>query len=177
MAAKNFGKSFVLILIILILISGGLLWFDYLGIIHVKSVFSPVYKLLGKEPQTSVTSTQSDPLTANLDEDRLNKQLQAIDIRMEELDKRESDLEASEKQNAQVAAELAEREKNQEEREKTFNLTVKKYDFFTKKGCLVIDTKRHFLYIRYHNAAVAQLVEQWTENPCVVGPIPTGGKD
>ena len=128
MAAKNFGKSFVLILIILILISGGLLWFDYLGIIHVKSVFSPVYKLLGKEPQTSVTSTQSDPLTGNLDEDRLNKQLQAIDIRMEELDKRESDLEASEKQNAQVAAELAEREKNQEEREKTFNLTVKKYD-------------------------------------------------
>ena len=128
MAAKNFGKSFVLILIILILVAGGLLWFDYLGIIHVKSVFSPVYKLLGKEPQTSVTSTQSDPLTANLDEDRLNKQLQAIDIRMEELDKRESDLEASEKQNAQVAAELAEREKNQEEREKTFNLTVKKYD-------------------------------------------------
>ena len=128
MAAKNFGKSFVLILIILILVAGGLLWFDYLGIIHVKTVFSPVYKLLGKEPQTSVTSTQSDPLTANLDEDRLNKQLQAIDIRMEELDKRETDLEASEKQNAQIAAELAEREKNQEEREKTFNLTVKKYD-------------------------------------------------
>ena len=128
MAAKNFGKSFVLILIILILVAGGLLWFDYLGIVHVKSVFSPVYKLLGKEPQTSVTSTQSEPLTANLDQDRLNKQLEAIDIRMEELDKRETDLEESEKQNAQIAAELAEREKNQEEREKTFNLTVKKYD-------------------------------------------------
>ena len=128
MAAKNFGKSFVLILIILILVAGGLLWFDYLGIVHVKSVFSPVYKLLGKQPQTSVTSTQSEPLTANLDQDRLNKQLEAIDIRMEELDKRETDLEESEKQNAQIAAELAEREKNQEEREKTFNLTVKKYD-------------------------------------------------
>ena len=24
-------------------------------------------------------------------------------------------------------------------------------------------------------AQVAQLVEQWTENPCVVGSIPTGG--
>ena len=128
MAAKNFGKSFVLILIILILVAGGLLWFDYLGIVHVKSVFSPVYKLLGKEPQTSVTSTQSEPLTANLDQDRLNKQLEAIDIRMEEVDMRETDLEESEKQNAQIAAELAEREKNQEEREKTFNLTVKKYD-------------------------------------------------
>ena len=125
---QSFGKSFVLILIIIILVIGGLLWFDYLGIVHVKSLFSPVYKLLGKEPQTSVTSTQSEPLTANLDQDRLNKQLEAIDIRMEELDKRETDLEESEKQNAQVAAELAEREKNQEEREKTFNLTVKKYD-------------------------------------------------
>ena len=33
-----------------------------------------------------------------------------------------------EQQNAQIASELAEREKNQEEREKTFNLNVKKYD-------------------------------------------------
>ena len=73
-------------------------------------------------------STQSKPLVANLDEDRLNKQKQAIDIRIEELDKREADLEESESKNAQIAAELAEREKNQEEREKTFNLTVKKYD-------------------------------------------------
>ena len=58
----------------------------------------------------------------------LNKQKEAIDIRIEELDKREADLEESETKNAQIAAELAEREKNQEEREKTFNLTVKKYD-------------------------------------------------
>ena len=128
MALKGFGKSFVLILIIIILVIGGLLWFDYLGIIRVKNVFSPVYKLMGKDVQTSQTATQSKPLVANLDEDRLNKQKQAIDIRIEELDKREADLEESESKNAQIAAELAEREKNQEEREKTFNLTVKKYD-------------------------------------------------
>ena len=126
--SRNFGKSFVLILIILILVLGGLLWFDYLGILHVKSVFSPVYKLFGKTPQSSVTATQSNPLVSNLDEDRLNKQKEAIDIRIEELDKRESDLELAEKQNEQIALELSEREKNQEEREKTFNLTVKKYD-------------------------------------------------
>ena len=30
--------------------------------------------------------------------------------------------------------------------------------------------------IYLHLAAVAQLVEQRTENPCVVGSIPTGGK-
>ena len=128
MALKGFGKSFVLILIIIILVLGGLLWFDYLGIVRVKNIFSPVYKLMGKDVQTSQTATQSKPLVANLDEDRLNKQKQAIDIRIEELDKREADLEESETKNAQIAAELAEREKNQEEREKTFNLTVKKYD-------------------------------------------------
>ena len=128
MALKGFGKSFVLILIIIILVIGGLLWFDYLGIVRVKNIFSPVYKLMGKDVQTSQTVTQSKPLVANLDEDRLNKQKEAIDIRIEELDKRETELEASENKNAQIAAELAEREKNQEEREKTFNLTVKKYD-------------------------------------------------
>ena len=78
--------------------------------------------------ERSTTATQSKPLTANLDEDRLAKQMEAIDIRIEELDKREADVEESEKKNEQIAAELAEREKNQEEREKTFNLTLKKYD-------------------------------------------------
>ncbi|MBQ7969519.1 MAG: flagellar protein FlbB, partial [Treponema sp.] len=116
---KNFGKSFVLILIIVILVLGGLLWFDYLGIIKAKSFFSPLYKLMGKEPQTSVTATQSNPLVANLDEDRLKKQREALDIFKEELDKREADVQAAEKQSAQIALELAEREKNQEEREKT----------------------------------------------------------
>ena len=33
-----------------------------------------------------------------------------------------------------------------------------------------------FFLFESHLAAVAQLVEQRTENPCVVGSIPTGGK-
>lgn len=125
---KSLGKSFVLLLVILILIIGGLLWFDRLGVIHVKSVFFPVYKVLKKDPQTSTTATQSKPLTANLDEDRLRKQRESLDIFKEELDKRQQDIESAEKQNGKVTAELTEREKNQEEREKTFNLQVKKYD-------------------------------------------------
>ena len=125
---KSLGKSIVLLLIILILIIGGLLWFDYLGVVQVKSMFAPVYKMLGKEPQSSVTATQTAPLSANLDEDRLRKQKEANDIFKEELDKREADIKLLEQQNAQIASELAEREKNQEEREKTFNLNVKKYD-------------------------------------------------
>ncbi|MCR4734458.1 MAG: flagellar protein FlbB [Treponema sp.] len=125
---KTLGKSFVLILIILILVAGGLLWFNFLGIIRLNSVFAPVYKLLGKEPQTSLTVTQSKPLAVNIDEDRLNKIQESLDIQIEELEKRESDINAKENLLAQTAAELDEREKNQEEREKTFNLAQKKYE-------------------------------------------------
>lgn len=125
---KNLGKSFVLILIIIILILGGLLWFDKLGVIRVKSLFSPLYEALGKQPQTSSTSVQTKPLVKNIDEDRLNKQKEALNIQLEELEKREADIISAEQLNAQIAEELKEREKNQEEREKTFNLEVQKYD-------------------------------------------------
>lgn len=124
---KSLGKSFVLLLIIAILVIGGLLWFDYLGLVHVKSIFSPVYRLFGKEPQSS-SVVQTAPISGDLDEERIRKQRESLDIYKEELDKRESDINALETQYNQIAQELAEREKKQEEREKTFNQTVKQYD-------------------------------------------------
>ena len=126
--AKSLGKSFVLIIIILIMLIGGSLWLDYLDVISVKKTFAPLYTVLGKTPQTSTTATQSKPLVANLDEDRLNKIQESLLLQAESLDKRESDIAAKETQLEQTALELSEREKNQEEREKTFNLKVKKYD-------------------------------------------------
>ena len=125
---KSLGKSFVLIIIILIMLIGGSLWLDYLDVISVKKTFAPLYTVLGKTPQTSTTATQSKPLVANLDEDRLNKIQESLLLQAESLDKRESDIAAKETQLEQTALELSEREKNQEEREKTFNLAVKKYD-------------------------------------------------
>ena len=40
-------------MLIIIMALGGLLWFNYLGFIRMNTIFSPVYKLLGKDPQTS----------------------------------------------------------------------------------------------------------------------------
>ena len=125
---KAIGKSIVLIMLIIIMALGGLLWFDFLGVVHMKSVFSPLYKILGKEPQTSVTATSTNPVVADLDQDRINKQREAIDLRMEELDKRENEIAQKEKLNEQIASELSNREKSQEERQKTFNQTLKQYD-------------------------------------------------
>ncbi len=117
---KGFGKTFVLLIILLILIAGGLLIFNSLGVVHVNTLFSPVMKILKKDVQTSTTATQSNPLVANRDEERILKQRESLDLFKEELDKREADIQASEVQYQQIATELAERERNLEEKENTF---------------------------------------------------------
>lgn len=122
------GKTIFLLILIIILALGGLLWFDYLGVIHAKKVFAPLYKLIGLEAQTSVTATASKPLIADLEEDRFAKRIEALDIRTQELDKRENDIVQVETQNEAIAKELEDRKKSQDEREKTFNNQVKKYD-------------------------------------------------
>ena len=125
---NSLGKSVVLLFLIVILVLGGLLWFDFLGVIRVKSLFNPLYKALGWQRQTSATATSSKPLTADLDQDRLDKQREALDLYREELEKREADTVGVEEQNLRLAQEIADREKNLEEREKTFNNMVKMFD-------------------------------------------------
>ncbi|MBR4386732.1 MAG: flagellar protein FlbB [Treponema sp.] len=127
--AKVLGKSILLLILIIILVLFGLLWFDYLGIIQAKKIFAPVYRLAGLQPQTSTApSSPSDMAEADLDNDRFAKRLEALDIRSEELDKRENDVVTAENNNTQVAQELEDQKKAQEEREKTFNNQVKKYE-------------------------------------------------
>ncbi|WP_407400900.1 periplasmic-type flagellar collar protein FlbB [Treponema sp.] len=127
--AKVLGKSILLIILIVILVLFGMLWFDYLGIIHAKKTFAPLFKMVGLAPQTSITAGSSKQLVeADLDNDRFAKRLEALEIRAEELSKRESDVQLAEDANAQVALELEDKEKTLIEREKTFNNLVKKYD-------------------------------------------------
>lgn len=127
--AKVLGKSILLIILIIILVLAGLLWFDYLGVIRTKHIFAPVFRLVGLEAQTSVApSSPKDLAEADLDNDRFAKRLEALDLRTEELDKREQDIEQAENNNAQVAQELEDQKKAQEEREKTFNNEVQKYE-------------------------------------------------
>ncbi|MCR5288769.1 MAG: flagellar protein FlbB [Treponema sp.] len=106
----------------------GLLWFNFLGVVHVKGIFDPLYKVLGLAPQTSKTSTSKHPVFGDLDQDRMDKQLESLTILRQELDKRESDIALAEKQNQQIAQELADRQKAQEEREETFNSEIRKYE-------------------------------------------------
>ena len=128
-AGKSIGKSIVLLLLIVILVLFGLLWFDYLGVIQAKSFFAPVYRLLGLEPQTTVAQSSPENMQeADLDNDRFAKRLESLDARQEELNKREADLKVAEESNAQIAQELSDQKTSLEDREKTFNNQVKKYD-------------------------------------------------
>lgn len=123
--SKGIGKSIVLLLLIVVLVLSGLMWFDHLGIIRFRH-FAPIYRLFGAK--TVSAPAVSTHLVSDIDQERINKQREALDLYKEELDKRDSDLAESERTNAQIAAELAEREKSQEEREKTFNEAKEKYD-------------------------------------------------
>lgn len=129
MSGKVLGKSILLLILIIVLALFGLLWFDYLGLIHAKKMFSPVYKLIGLKPQvTTAPSSVANLTEIDLDNDRLAKRLEALNIRTEELDKREADIVMQEDNNARIAQELEDRQAAQEEREKTFNNQVKMYD-------------------------------------------------
>jgi len=128
-AGKSIGKSILLLLLIVILVLFGLIWFDYLGVIQGKKFFSPIYRLLKLEPQTTTAiSSPEDMQEIDLDNDRFAKRLESLDARVEELDKREADIKSAEQSNAQLAQELADQRAALEDREKTFNNQIKKYD-------------------------------------------------
>ena len=126
---KVLGKSILLIILIIILVIGGLLWFDHLGVLQVKKVFGPLYKAFGRDKPVSSAVDAGDPsMYANLDDDRLAKRLEALEIKKEELNQREANLQTSENENMQLSQELMDKQTSLEEREKTFNDLLKQQD-------------------------------------------------
>ncbi len=126
---KTIGKVIAMLLLIVILVLGGLLWFDYLGVINAKSTFAPIYSMLGMQVQTSVTNDATDlTLVANLEDDRFAKRLESLEIRNQELTQREENVNLAEDQNLQIAAELEEMRVSLEQQQITFSNEVKRYD-------------------------------------------------
>jgi flagellar protein FlbB len=125
---SNLIRIFVLLILIAILLVGGLVWFDYLGVINIKPYIAPIYRLLGLQPTTLPVGTGAGPFVSDLDDDRLVKRLEALTVRSDELDKREADLLQQETANKQLIDDLSGLKTAQEEREKAFNDLVRRYD-------------------------------------------------
>lgn len=122
---SNLIKILLLLLLIVFLAIGGVVWFDYLGIINIKERLSPAMNLVGLSAPEKIEDTGA-PLM--LEQERLKKQRQALDLQSEELQKRAEQIEKQENEIQQKLETLEEKEKSLEEREKSFNERVKQYD-------------------------------------------------
>ncbi len=120
------GRVFVLLILILLLAGGGILWFDYLGVIQSRAVFAPVYRLFGMTPRVGISTLPAED--GDLDADRIAKRLEAVNLRSEELDSKEKDLDRKEGEIMQMSQELDDRLASVEERERTFNEMLKQTD-------------------------------------------------
>jgi flagellar protein FlbB len=119
MAHGDIGKSLLLLLLILIISAGGLLWFDYLNVIDIKTTLAPVYRRLGLGGRTQSTATQNEFL--NLDAERLAVRLETLDLREMEMKKQEDEIKTRQAQIEQMSAELEDRQKGLDERENSMN--------------------------------------------------------
>ena len=115
----------MLLLLILVLLVGGLLWFDYLGLMNVKQFFFFFSQLVGISAPEKVENDEDAVL---LERERLLKREEALKLQQEALDSRSEEIAQMEAEVQQKLEMLEEKEKALAEREKSFNERVKQYE-------------------------------------------------
>jgi flagellar protein FlbB len=120
------GRIVLLLAMILALVIGGIVWFDFIGLIDAKAFLSPAYRLLGVGVRSSAAVGAGSPNL--LEEERYAKRLESISARAEELDAREGGLVKRDAEVSQKAQELDDRGKALDDKEKSFNDKLKQYD-------------------------------------------------
>jgi len=122
-------KVFVLLLLVLVLIVGGILWFDYLNLINARErlepILTPLLRRLGLREREVVENVE-DPLL--LEKERLKAQTASLDLWREELEQRQAQIAQREAEISQMEEELTGKERALEEREKAFNETAREYE-------------------------------------------------
>ena len=119
-------RIFVLILLITVLFIGGVVWFDYLGIINARDQIAYVYSLINKKEKGLKIEDKDNVFL--LEQERYNKMKEAIDIREEELNKKIEELAKHNIEIKQRIEILNEKEKALEERENSFNVRTLLYE-------------------------------------------------
>lgn len=123
--AGGFARVFFMVILVLGLIIGGLLWMDFLGIINLRPILSPLMSLVGLESQQVV----EEPFSATLlDSDRLAKERQAIAIERRDLQISAEDLALRDAELTRKESELAERESSIEEKQNSLIEAIGQYD-------------------------------------------------
>ena len=118
-------RIFVLTLLIIVLFVGGMVWFDYLGIINARDQIAFFYALINKEKGLKIEDKDNVFL---LEQERYNKMKEALDIREEELNKKNTEIENRNMEVKQRIDILDEKEKALAERENSFNVRTLLYE-------------------------------------------------
>ena len=131
------GRIIVLLFLILILIGGGILWFDYLNVIDAKNFTGPIFDLLmgvpliGRVIPPGAGRTQliaGDDVVISLDAERFAVLVEALELRNMELERQEQDMQNRHAQIEQMAQELEERQISLDERENSINVMLSDAD-------------------------------------------------
>ena len=115
-----------MLMIIGAILIGGLFWFDYLGVLDAKSLFSPALRLAGIPVRTGEALPPDSPTL--LEDERLAKQLASIEAMRQELDEKQRASEIRQSELEAMAQELEERDRMLVERENSFNQSLQRYD-------------------------------------------------
>jgi flagellar protein FlbB len=125
---RRFGpgpRIFALTLLVVLLLAGGTVWFDYLGLIDATRVLSPALRLVGIEAADDVPEPEDAAL---LDRARLEKREQAMTTLAAELDQRREELAQLEQELEARRQELEAREQELEEQENSLNQRVQQFE-------------------------------------------------
>jgi len=112
-------------LLILILAAGGLVWFDYLGLVDARETVAPVTGLFGDDQDPGVNAADDIMLMDRL---RLEKLQESVDLREAELSEEEEQLQAARAELEEVQQQLDQRAADLEEREVSLNEQLQRYD-------------------------------------------------
>ena len=115
----------LLMLLILILAAGGLVWFDYLGLVDARETVAPVTGLFGDDQDPGVNAADDIMLMDRL---RLEKLQESVDLREAELSEEEEQLQAARAELEEVQQQLDQRAADLEEREVSLNEQLQRYD-------------------------------------------------
>ncbi|MDR1231319.1 MAG: flagellar protein FlbB [Spirochaetaceae bacterium] len=122
--AKVWGRIVVLVLLIIILLAGAAVWFDYLGVFDIKTTLAWVYRIPFVERVLGVQARSQEPLSPdaflNLDEERYRARLEALDARLAQSANQEAANTTRQAELEQMAAELEERQRMLDEQEQSF---------------------------------------------------------
>jgi flagellar protein FlbB len=115
----------LLLLLITGLAFGGLLWFDYLGLVNVRDTLAPVLRLVGFEERASI---ETDDDIMLLDRLRLEKLQEAVNLREIQIADESNGLQTVRAELEEEAQRLLERQAEIAEREISLNERLQQYE-------------------------------------------------